>query len=220
MDKKFIYVCLSECKKVVKVGISYNVNTRVTGLKTSEGTPFKVVFCSKEVLLDRALEIEKEVTAKFKENLIKGKEWYDIKPIHIIEFLINELNVEPYEMGEIKTQFPHWRETMNEHKAYKDIIEFPHIKEKQQKGYYSIAYMDKDEYKYIGFCNYGDAKKFFYDNKIFVLMADNIVEDLYGIPVTELHSLQISSKRNIYGLKEQVLKVKDKLLYLLKLAEM
>ena len=45
-DRKHIYVCLSECGKVVKVGITYHINTRVSSLKTDEGSSFRVLFCS------------------------------------------------------------------------------------------------------------------------------------------------------------------------------
>lgn len=219
MDKKFIYVCLSDCGQIVKVGISYNVASRIIGLKTQAGQNLKVLFCSKEVLLSRALEVEKEVSAKFKDNIIKGKEWYNIKPLLIIEFLIKELGIEPYEMGDISTQFPSWEENITNYKSFKSGSEFQQIKEKQTKGLYCIAYLDKDKFNYIGFCNYGDAKDFYNSNKMFVLMADNIIKDLYEIDKEALHTLQISSRKNIYGLKSEILKVKENLLNLLKLTD-
>lgn len=219
MDKKFIYVCLSECKQIVKVGISYNVSTRVVGLKTSEGQSFRVLFCSKEVLLDRAIEVEKAVNLKFKSDIVKGNEWYSTKPINIIEFLLNELGIEIFEMGEVTTQFESWEHSVSEHKSFKEGLEYPHIKEKASKGLYSIMYVDKGEFKYVGFCNYGDAKKFYYTNKIFILMADNIIEDLYGINVSDFYVLKIPTKKNLYGLKEQIKEVREKLMNLLKITE-
>ena len=84
---------------------------------------------------------------------------------------------------------------------------------------YSIAYINKDEYKYIGFCNYGDAKKFYYKYKLFVVMAENVITDLYGLNVEALKTLQISTKKDIYTLRNKVLEVKEKLESLIKLTD-
>jgi len=220
MGNKFVYVCQSECKGVVKVGISYNVGSRITGLKAEEKQNYKVLFCSKSIPNDKALEIEKQVTNQFKDDILKGKEWYCTKPLIIIEFLINDLGLEPFEIGEVITEFESWEENITDHRSYKESLENPHIKEKKAKGLYSISYIDKDEFKYMGFCNYGDAKNFYTANKEFVLMTDNIIEDLYGINKQSFQYLQISPKRNIYSLREEILKAKVNLLNLLELTNL
>lgn len=219
MDGKCIYVCLSECRQIVKVGVTCEITQRVLGLKASEGQNYKLLFCSKKVELNRALEIEKEVGAKFKNNIVKGKEWFNIKPITIIEFLINELGLEPFEIEEVETQFESWEEKCVTYKTFKDSLEYPHIKEKQSKGLYCIAYIDKDKIKYRGFCNYGDAKKFYFYNKPFIIMVDNLVSDLYGVDESVFKSLQIFTKKNIYNLTSEVLEVRKHLNRLLKLTE-
>lgn len=217
--EKYVYVCFSECKEIVKVGISYNVSTRVGCFITSEGQRFNLLFCSKLVPFDKCLEIEREVNTKFKADVIKGKEWYKTKPLTVIEFLINEFGLEPIEFEEIKTEFESWEETSSKYVTYKPSLEYPQIREKQSKGLYCIAYIDKDEYKYIGFCNYGDAKKFYYKYKLFIIMADNVITDLYGLNVEALKTLQISAKKEIYTLKNKVLEVKHKLESLIKLTD-
>ncbi len=217
--EKYVYVCFSECKEIVKVGISYNVSTRVGCFITSEGQRFDLLFCSKLIPLDKCLEVEREVNLKFKDDVLKGKEWYRTKPLIVIEFLINDLGLEPIELDEFVTEFESWDETISKHITYKPSLEYPQIKEKQSKGLYSIAYINKDEYKYIGFCNYGDAKKFYYKYKLFVVMAENVITDLYGLNVEALKTLQISTKKDIYTLRNKVLEVKEKLESLIKLTD-
>lgn len=217
VKQKYIYVCLSEYKDIVKVGISYNVPTRVGCIKTTEGQTFDLLFCSKLTPLDKCLEVEREVNNKFKNDIVKGKEWYKTKPLLIIEFLMGYLNIEPFEIGEITTEFESWEENYSKYITYKPSLEFPPIKEKQTKGLYSIAYIDKDEFKYRGFCNYGDAKKFYYEYKVFVVMANNILKDLYGLNIESLKTLQIPLKKDIYTLRSKVVAVKEKLEGLIKL---
>ena len=217
MSRKFIYVCLSECKQEVKVGITNSLNTRVTSLKTEDGKSFDTVFCSKKVETTFAKEVEQKVTEKFKANLLRGKEWYNIKPLLIIEYLLNEIGLEPYEFGEIETEFPAWEISFQEYRAYKETVETRYIKEKQSKGLYSIMYLDKDELKCIGFCNYGDAKNFYYKNKEFIKMAYHIVESLYGASLQTLYTLQIPTRKNIYNLRESITKKATELENILKI---
>ena len=217
--EKYVYVCFSECKEIVKVGITYNVATRVGSFITSEGQRFDLLFCSKLVPFNKCLEVEQKVNEKFKDDVIKGKEWYSTKPLLIIEFLINTLNLEPLEFGEIVTEFESWEETISEYNTYKPSLEYPQIKEKQSKGLYSIAYIDKDKFKYIGFCNYGDAKKFYYKYKAFIIMTNNILKDLYGVDVERLRLLQVPLKKDIYNLRSKVKGIKEHLQKLLDLTD-
>lgn len=219
IDKKFIYVCLSECKSIVKVGISYNVATRVGSLKTDEGKSFSLVFHSKSVPLERALEIEKEVNIKFKHNVVKGNEWYNAKPHEIVAFLINELMLEPFEITDIITEYPSWEENSAEYKNCLLFKEVAQIKEKPSKGIFYIRYVSKSEFKYIAFCNFGDAKKFYSANKVFILMADTIMENLYGATLNSIRSLNIHPKKNIYGIRDQIIEVRENLKNLLRLTE-
>ena len=211
-DKKHIYVCLSECEKVVKVGITYHINTRVSSLKTDEGSSFRVLFCSEEIPTTQAKEVESKVNTKFKDFLIKGNEWYNMKPIDVIEYLINDLNLQPYTIKDISTIYPSWEENTNSYKAYKEGQEFPLIKEKPKKGLYSMSYLNGSDINYIGFCNYGDAKDFYFKYKHFVLMANDVVNVLYNIPKTTFTYLYISPKKDIYKIREKIRVMRDDLL--------
>lgn len=210
--QKQIYVCLSDCGNVVKVGITYSINSRVSSLKTDEGASFSVLFCSEDVSEKWAKEVETKVTEKFKDYLIKGKEWYSIKPIEIIEFLIKDLKIQPYTIKEIKSEYPSWEDDNRTHKSYTEGQEIPLIKERRNKGLYSISYLNGSDIQYVGFCNYGDAKDFYTKNRYFVIMADNVVNLLYKIPKSTLLSFYISPKRNIYRIREQIKTMRDDLL--------
>lgn len=210
-DKKHIYVCLSECKQVVKVGITYDLGTRVTSLKTDEGQPFKVLFCSELILTADAKKIEKAVNDKFNEYIVKGKEWYSINPIIIIEFLIKELNIKPYELNTISHEFPIWNETVQTYNSYKEREDNPYIKELQSKGRFCISYLTGNNIKYIGFCNYGDAKNFYYRYKHFIIIANEFFELFYNTNRYTLSTFGLNTRKNVYSMRERLLEVKEKL---------
>ena len=65
----FIYVALSECKTITKVGMSNNPSTRVSNLKTFEGATMKALFVSVAGTKQQALDIESAVNKKFKKDI-------------------------------------------------------------------------------------------------------------------------------------------------------
>lgn len=211
MDKKYVYVCLSECRQIAKVGISQDVRSRVISLKQSEGQSFSLLFCSKKLTKIEAIEIEKQVFLKFKDFIVKGNEWYSAKPIIIIEFLITCLKLEPLEVVPTDSEFPSWIEGAYEYNKYKPSSDCPHIRENKTRGLYSIAYLNGDKVHYIGFCNLGDAKKFYSSNKMSICIIDNLLELLYNTDAQTLRLFKIPTKNNLYGLRTHILDMKDKL---------
>lgn len=211
-NKKHIYVCISECKEVVKVGITYNLNSRICTIVNENRIPYKVLFCSELINVDEAKEVEKKINIKFKECVIKGKEWYKIKPITVIDYIIDELQIKPYELNDLNTEFPSWEETLNNYKAHKEVKEFPLIKEKPQRGIYCISYLKGSDIKYIGFCNYGDAKNFYFKYKHFVLMADELINILYNIPKPTFTILSISPKKEVYNIRKKIISIRENLI--------
>lgn len=211
-NKKYVYVCLSECKNIVKVGITYSIKERLSGLKTDQKQEFKLMFCSEAVNVSRAKEIETLVNTKFKDQLIKGNEWYNVKPINIIEYLIDELELMPFQIKESYCRFEVWEEDFSSYKSYKEGTEFPLIREKPTNGLYCICYLTGSEIHYIEFCNYGDAKDFYFRYKHFVLMADYLVFDLYGVALETYKFLILSPRKDIYNIRKKIREVRDKLL--------
>lgn len=221
MKRKFIYVGLSECKQIIKVGLSGEVSTRVQGLRTDENKPFSLLFQSNAMSNAEAREIENKVNKQFKQYIVKGNEWYGgVKPIYIVEYLIDELCLEPYKIEEYKTDYYCWEETYGNYKTYfTSNNEVPYIKEKPSKGLFSIKYVSGGRFEYIGFCNYGDARKFYSYNKLRVEMAEDIIPNLYGIEVKDFNSLFLSTHKDIYDLRKRVKEVQETLTSLLKLIE-
>lgn len=214
--KKSVYVGLSECGEVVKVGTSSDVKTRLTSLRTANGEKFKMLFKSEEIDEVLAKAIERETTSKFKDFVIQGNEWYgDIKPIIIIEFLINEKGLKPYRIENIETEFPSWQEDLSKYRLYSVGSKYPLIREKVNKGFYSVQFLNEDYIECRGFCNYGDAKKFYFDNKHIVEIAETIIQDLYQIEPSDLYLLKISSNKDIYNLGRKVVEAQEGLKRLL-----
>lgn len=204
----FIYVALSECKTITKVGMSATVKARVSTFKTQEGQPYSVLFHSEPLTKQRTYEIENLVNKQFKQDVIKGNEWYSTKPILIIEYLIKELDVNPFVIGEWTTEFPSWEENLSTYRNAKQGKEIPLIREMSTKGLYYISYLDGDEFKQIGFCNYGDAREFYFTNLLFIKMADTMKEDLYNLTKGNPVNLLFSGRKEVYYLREKIIEVK------------
>lgn len=218
---KFIYVALSKCKKVIKVGSSYTPSQRIPSLKVEGAESFRMLFHSSGVSEEEAKIIEQEVTKQFKEYIIQGKEWYsNLKPILIIEYLLEDLGLKPYAIEEYQSEFTSWGETYKEYKAFPiSNKNYPLIKEKPSKGLFAIRFVNEDRFDYICFCNYGDASKFYYAYKLHIEMADTIINDLYNITPPNFNSLSISTSKDIYSLRHKITESKETLLKLLKLTE-
>lgn len=218
---KFIYVALSKCKKVIKVGSSYTPNQRIPSLKVEGAESFKMLFHSSGVSEEEAKIIEQEVTKQFKEYIIQGKEWYsNLKPIIIIEYLIEDLGLKPYAIEEYQSNFESWVETYQVYKSFPTANDkFPLIKEKPSKGLFAIRFVNGDRFDYICFCNFGDAREFYISYKLHIEMADTIINDLYNITPPNFNSLSISTSKDIYSLRHRISERKETLLKLLKLTE-
>lgn len=214
--KKSVYVGLSECGEVVKVGTSSDVKTRFTSLRTTNGEKFKMLFKSEEIDEVLAKAIERETTSKFKDFVIQGNEWYgNIKPIIIIEFLINEKGLKPYQIKRVETEFPSWQEDLSKYRLYSVGSKYPLIREKVNKGFYSVQFLSGDYIECRSFCNYGDAKKFYFDNKHSIEIAETIIQDLYQIEPSDLYLLKISNNKDIYNLGRKVMEAQEGLKRLL-----
>ena len=211
-ERKQVYVCVSECNTIVKVGITNALNTRITGLKTDQKKVFKLVFCSEYIKHTEAKAVETLVNAKFKENLIKGNEWYNTKAINIIEYLIDDLELKPYTIDEIPSTYECWDEDYFTYKQHKEGKEYPLIKEKPTKGLYCVAFLNGVDVKYAGFCNYGDAKNFYYKYKHFVIMAEELSVLLYGLFLSTYKALPISPRKDIYNIRKKVRAIRQHLL--------
>lgn len=209
MRDYFIYVALSECKTITKVGMSTGVSTRMAGLKLSEGQSFKPLFISAPKSKKEALEIEVSVNNKFKKDIIKGNEWYKTKPILIIEYLMQKLNLQPHTIMIGKTDYPTWESNVNDYRNGKEVEEYPLIKVQPNNGIYTISYLFGDEIKYISFCNFGDARKFYREHQAFILTVTELKESLYNLYKGHPLNLMFHTKSGLYSLRKDIISVKQ-----------
>ena len=204
----FIYVALSECKTITKVGMSNNPSTRVSNLKTFEGATMKALFVSVAGTKQQALDIELAVNKKFNKDIINGNEWYSTKPILIIEYLIEELNLEPYKIDVGETTYPSWECNTQSYFAGKDLQDYPFAKVQPNKGIYSVSFLFGDEFRYLSFCNFGDFRTFYSANKLFITSPEELRGDLYNLYRGNPLNIIMSSKKDVYGLRKILVGIK------------
>lgn len=176
--EKCLYVCISECREIVKVGSTSNLKDRVSGLCTQEKKNFSLIFYSVFMDKNTALTVERAVTSKFKNYLIKGKEWYKINPLEIILYLTKELSIRN---GTVKPEpkYECWESNLG---AYKTTpkLEGTNIRFMVKEGLSYVRVLSDGYFKHYCFSNTGDARRFYTRYSYASDAAENLIENIYG----------------------------------------
>lgn len=154
-----MYVLRSECNTITKFGVSSDLKARLGVIKVAEKKNFYALYVSHSIDKKIGEHIEKLLTERYKEDLIRGKEWVSTPPLEIINFIIDIIGLkDKYELNfSITNQYPTWIASNANYKTAR-IDRGSCIKE-NSRGECFLRVVNNMRYITLGFCNSGDAFK-------------------------------------------------------------
>lgn len=178
--RRSVYVLRSDCETITKFGCSSAVQSRVESISVSERKKYHLVYYSDRMEEQEAYELERKINHRFKEDVIKGKEWLSTHPLEVIKFIISEMGV-PKKVREIPmdtlAEYPVW---LCDSKAYASAYHEQDNLVRIGAGHIAyVRFLYNCQFVVLGFCNIGDANKFARENKHNVKVTPIITKLLY-----------------------------------------
>ena len=180
---QIIYVMRSEDEKCTKIGRSYNPNSRCESIILTEKKKYYLLYESKVLSREEAIELEIKIVENFKDFRIKGKEWLSVHPLEVIRYIISLIGIPKEEENKVfhehSYKFDAWLDTNTSFKNASDFDDYIRIGKSSYIAYVKLLHNSK--FITVGFANIGDAKKFVRRNRHKIEAVNKAVELLYGI---------------------------------------
>lgn len=88
IKKNYLYILTIEGKNSFKVGVTNDIDKRLSNIQTGNPDKISIFFCDQ---IDEAYSIESKIKIKYK-KYIKNGEWYeDITPNEIKKYIFKQL---------------------------------------------------------------------------------------------------------------------------------
>lgn len=191
-----IYVLRAEDESCTKIGRSYNPNSRCESIILTEQKKFYLLYESKRLEDAEAIEIELQIINKFKDFVIRGKEWLNVHPLEVIKFITSIVGLPSEEtnpvLNEHNYKFPTWLDANTMFKNGEKFDESIRIGRASYIAYVKLLHNSK--FITVGFANIGDAKRFVRHNKQKIKAVEVATELLYGLSYGDWKDKQINLK--------------------------
>lgn len=185
--KNQIYVIRSQDEQTTKIGRTRYLNCRLDSLIASEKQKYYLVYNSEDLPEQEAKEIELKIIEKFKEDVIKGKEWFSTHPLKIIKYITSLIGyAKSSDLSGIQynRNYPAWTESLSKFNKCEYVQDNGvGIKSRAFTAHVRILY--KGKRWAFGFANIGDANNFACRYKYNIEAVEITPKLLYGLTYKE-----------------------------------
>jgi len=176
------YILRAVSEGITKIGVTSDLNTRVSTISNLEKAKYCLVFKSERIDEYDGRALEKTVSKHFSHDIVKGKEWFKTHPLDIIRFVIPLLGFDrstkkPFNIPEY-IKYPAWIEKNSKYNTLKEKRTDGVRIDSRYTAYVQFVY--NHGFRTVAFCNIGDAARFARKNKHAIKMVSYVTEILYG----------------------------------------